>query len=360
MRPREGLNSSVPPFQLLPESKDESVHELIERAGEAVRSQARISKEVQEKLRRSLAASQGGDNAYPKSDKQATPPPTDSGKSFDLEPIINKLKAGTTEEKIKAAEDLARLGERAKPASRALCEAALGSLEAVVQAALLALEKVHPELQRPVLVFIVDNKAENHIEALTKIRLLGEDGQPAFPVVLFEIKRGLVQLLSGQQTLNQPTLIQVVLHSMEVLPEIAPEDLESLKTLITLTRLRTNHEIWVNQIGRSTSTPFRDKAVELLGNVAEAQPKFRKQIIAALMAVLKEAMERTNDSEERKVIVAANEISVAGNALLKCGIEGREALENEAAPRLKQLKLHQSDQVRKIAETLQKKTETSK
>jgi hypothetical protein len=360
IEPSEPFNPRVPSLQRLPETKDESVRQLLQEANEAVQAQARISEEAWEKLRRGIAPGQGGDNAKPKPDTQPTPPPADSRQHSDLEPLITRLKGGTSEEKIQAAEELARLGERAKPASRALCDAAPSSSEKLIQAALLALEKANPELHQPVLVLLVDNKVENHNQALLKLGLLGEQGKPALPVVLFEIKRGLVQLLSGQQTSSQPGLIQVIFRSMEALLEIAPEDPEGLKTLIALTRVRTNHEIWTNQSGRSTSTPFRDKAVELLGNLAEAQTNYRKQIIPALMSVLKEAMERTNASEDSKVISAVTEISLTGNALLKCGTQGREALEYEAAPRLKQLRFHQSDQVRRIAETLQKKIETSK
>jgi hypothetical protein len=49
--------------QLLPETKDESVRELIQNAGDAVRAQAHINKEAQEKLRRSIGAGQGGPGA---------------------------------------------------------------------------------------------------------------------------------------------------------------------------------------------------------------------------------------------------------------------------------------------------------
>jgi hypothetical protein len=57
---RENLNPSVPLVQALPETKDESVRELIQNAGDAVRAQARISKDAQEKLRRSIGYGQGG------------------------------------------------------------------------------------------------------------------------------------------------------------------------------------------------------------------------------------------------------------------------------------------------------------
>jgi hypothetical protein len=57
---REILNPSVPLVVLPPESKDESVRELIQNAGEAVHAQGRINKEAQEKLRRSIGYGQGG------------------------------------------------------------------------------------------------------------------------------------------------------------------------------------------------------------------------------------------------------------------------------------------------------------
>jgi hypothetical protein len=53
--------------------------------------------------------------------------------------------------------------------------------------------------------------------------------------------------------------------------------------------------------------------------------------------------------------MAVTEITLTSTALLKCGTEARETLRKVVSPRLKELKFHRFDQVRKSAETLQKK-----
>ena len=58
--PRERLNPTLPPIDLILKPDDESARELIEKAGDAVKSQARINKDAQEKLRRSVGYGQGG------------------------------------------------------------------------------------------------------------------------------------------------------------------------------------------------------------------------------------------------------------------------------------------------------------
>jgi hypothetical protein len=57
---RERLNTPLPPVNEIVETKDDSARELIQMAGDAVRSQARINKDAQEKLRRSVGYGQGG------------------------------------------------------------------------------------------------------------------------------------------------------------------------------------------------------------------------------------------------------------------------------------------------------------
>jgi hypothetical protein len=57
---REQLKAPLPPIEAMPETKDESARELIRAAGEAVQSQAKINKDAQEKLRRSVGYGQGG------------------------------------------------------------------------------------------------------------------------------------------------------------------------------------------------------------------------------------------------------------------------------------------------------------
>jgi hypothetical protein len=101
--------------------------------------------------------------------------------------------------------------------------------------------------------------------------------------------------------------------------------------------------------------PFRNDGVMLLGELAEAQPPHRKQIVPALMSFLKETVQLTNAEQEAVTLAALHEVELAGNALLRCGAEGKEALNKEALPRLKDLQFHKSEHVRNAAEQLQQK-----
>ncbi len=266
-----------------------------------------------------------------------------------LRPAVARLKGGTTEEKIKAAEELAGLGEDAKPAARALCEAALDPSQRVARAALLALEKVQPDLHRPVFVFLVDEAAANHLKEIGKLALLGDQGKPAVPVVFHQIKRCQEQLeesvSKGGGRWGSQTLVQVITAHMQTLTKIASDDPQVVKTLIDLTKYSN----------RFLPTPFRPQGVELLGGLGESQPAYRKQIVPVLVAVLKEAVEHTKSDTDRDVLESITEVERTGEALLKCGTEAQQSLKTAVVPRLKDLEFHRSDLVRKKAEALRSK-----
>jgi hypothetical protein len=97
--------------------------------------------------------------------------------------------------------------------------------------------------------------------------------------------------------------------------------------------------------------------LDLLGELAEGQPEYRKQIIPPVVAILKEAVQRTNAPNEFETLAAIAEVDQAGNALLKCGAQAKQTLSKEVVPRLKDLQFHKSDDVRKTAENLRKKIE---
>jgi hypothetical protein len=270
---------------------------------------------------------------------------------------VAALKSQKQEERLRACEQLGGHGEVALPAARPLCEATLDPSQKVARAALQALEKVQPDLQQSVFILLVDDKTENHVRALSKLGQLGEQGNPAVPIILSQIRKHLDRLTNPQQGWDY-RLGQLVIHFMEVLPKIAPDDPDVVKMLIGLTKLDSPGGIGVRRPGgRTDQQTFRKYAVELLGTIAETQPKHRKQIVPPLVAVLKEAVERTNDPVASKVQAAIAEISVAGDALVKCGPDAKESLEKEALPRLKELKFHRSEQVRKTAEQLREKIE---
>jgi hypothetical protein len=269
------------------------------------------------------------------------------------------LKNGTAEEKIKATEELADLGEKALPAARSLCEAAMEPSQKVSRAALQALEKVHPELQQAVFVLLVDAKAENHKQALSKLSLLGEQGKPAVPVLTHRIKTCQEQLSAPQAAWGQPTLVEVTELLLETLTKVAPEDPKVVKTMIDAEKFSTPRPLFLfGRRGRNqTNTPFREECIRLLGELAEGQPEHRKQIVPPLVAALKEAVQQTKTDQEDVLLQAIVDVDLAGTALLKCGPEAKPTLTKEVLPRLKDLQFHKSDRVRATAEELRKKIE---
>jgi hypothetical protein len=325
-----------------------------------------------EAIRRIEDASAVGDNPPPKDDRRpvrpgtaSTPrrppvPPADPDLPAELQPIVGRLKAGTAEDRVKAAGELAEMGDKAQPAARALCEAALDTSQKVSRTALQALEKVNAELHQPIFVLVVDDKAANHEQALLKLGNLGEQGAPALPVVLHEIKRSQELLNERRAAWGQPTVVKVIQESMRVLPKIAPENPEALKPIIELTKFTSQLQLIVapRRGGiRGTNAMFRAEGVQLLGEIADSHPVHRPQIVPVLVGILKETAEETKVPDERRLLEAIADLEATGNALVKCGPEASQALTKDVLPRLKDLAFHKSAGVRAAAEKLRKKIE---
>jgi hypothetical protein len=295
------------------------------------------------------------DDPVPKSD---TAPREDPMLPAEFRAVAAKLKSGTTEERVNAAEQLAGMGEKALPVARLLCEVALEPSQKVSRAALAALEKVHPDLHKSAFILVVnDEKAANHLKALADISTLGDQGKPALPLVLHEIKR-CQELLTGQAARwGQETLVNVIIHSMETLSKISPEDPQAVKTIIELTKFSSSNA-FASKNGRfATMTPFREDGLRLLGDIGEAQPEQRKLIVPALVVVLKEAVQTSNGQADRQILQGIEEVENAASALIRCGSEAKPVLTKEVMPRLKDLQFHKSGQVRATAEKLRAKIE---
>jgi hypothetical protein len=79
----------------------------------------------------------------------ATQPLRAQPKPATLEAVMEKLKSGKSEEKLKAAQELGKRGAAAKPAARLLCEVSIHNVNPEVPAAArAALAKVRPDLRR--------------------------------------------------------------------------------------------------------------------------------------------------------------------------------------------------------------------
>jgi len=96
--------------------------------------------------------------------------------------LIAKLQTGTEDEKGNALAELSELGLEARSAARAICEVAASSPKDLSRNALLALDKVAPELKEPVFVLLIDNQATNHIKAIQRLTNIGLE-QAKFSVI---------------------------------------------------------------------------------------------------------------------------------------------------------------------------------
>jgi hypothetical protein len=299
----------------------------------------------------------------PKPESRPTP------EERELEPILERLKSGSPENRVEAADELARMGKKGQPAARALCEAATDSSEKVSRAALVALEKVHPDLQQPVLVLLIDGAAANHIKALSRLDQLGDEASPAVPVVVHQIKK-CKALLEEQLTRGRgvgwdsQTLFEVIDRNMRTLTKVGSKEPETVKALTDLAKVRTDQPIFLHSRKINTfvpsNYPFRSTAVEMLGVLADKRPDYRKEIVPTLLTVLSDGCELTKSTNPIEVLVGVSAIESAGDGLLKCGPAAKTAMGEEVLPRVKELQFHESAQVRQAADKLRKKIEDGK
>jgi HEAT repeat protein len=135
---------------------------------------------------------------------QSAPPndvPAQAAPAADPEPQLTPQVADLCQQldfrkpaktRIQAAAELGKLGERGKPASRALCQSLADEMRAGVvgrrevrMAMAEALEKVNPPLYQSVIPVIVDSSGANRQQALEQILAPETEGKPAVPIVLY-------------------------------------------------------------------------------------------------------------------------------------------------------------------------------
>jgi hypothetical protein len=290
-----------------------------------------------------------------------------------VNPLLTQLETGTDEEKIKAAEQLAALGDKSTAVARALCRAAISSNKEVSRSALQALEKVAPDLYEPVFTLVVDGQAASHRKAIAALREQGPKAKAAIPVLLFQLQKhreDITDSVEGRRTAfgsggfrlppgsslrmgwASNTLFEVITDQMTALPQIAPEDPEVLQAVIRTTRVSFTRQLFL-PTGGSTTTPFRGIGVGLLGELAAKRPEHRKQIIPELVTILEETVQGLNAGDLRKLA----EVGVVSQSLMKCGPDAKDTLTKKVIPQLKELEFHKDAAVRAAAKGLRKRIE---
>jgi HEAT repeat protein len=258
----------------------------------------------------------------------------------EVEKLAKGLKAKKWMERVKAAEGLGKLGDKASGAARYLCEACADGTKEVRDAALEALEKVAPKLYKPVVALVVDNKVGNHVGASRELAKLGDDGKPAVPL-LYEHVRFAIKSASVKD--NPPASFPLTLTwqdgstyfdtHFETLSKLAPDE-NTVKVIGSAANLELAARN-PNSVGI-----MHRAAIQALKKLAESQEACRKPMVPVLIKALDSP---AIPAVEKKQPFAMHNIA-AIEALGACGPVAKDAI-----PALKKLKLDESEKVRKAA-----------
>jgi hypothetical protein len=176
----------------------------------------------------------------------------------DLE---SKLKSNDTREKIQAAKKLGSMGDIAKSSAGALCLVVLDRSPQASQASLEALEKVRPDLYKPIVTLLNDKQESNKITAINELGILGVEARPAVPIIVHCLRKALAQgqasktstpVIKGlppRTIIKRPTTIPgkmeegnenvigvtgIAAACLDAIEKIVPTDQEPIKVLVGL------------------------------------------------------------------------------------------------------------------------------
>lgn len=250
-----------------------------------------------------------------------------------LAPLLKDLKSAVPGTKMHALEEIAKLGADAKEASQDVVQAMLDPYAAVGETAAITLEKINPELQKPVLTVMVDQNSTSRREAIRSIGQMRGDGRAALPLLLFCVRYGSMEGLpsgrwpgSGEKARFPRATPRVNPHqsywveALQAMCEVAPDDKTTVKIVVDLVSAPVA-PMTPYTYGR-TST--RAVALDLLGKV-EVEPKVA---VGALIAALNDPYHQARVIED----------------LIRHGAEAKDAL-----PALRRLKFSTSATIREAA-----------
>lgn len=187
----------------------------------------------------------------------------------ELEKLVKDLRNKEVKVRLKAAESLGKKGQDAAPAARALSDAILDLSPQVATACLEALEKVRPDLYKPLSVLILDKDSNKHLMAIREFGLMGEKATPVVSVLLFRLR----QQLSTRGKFSRG-LSQLEEAYFTALQQINPDDAETLKIYMVV----------AGPLNKDGYT--RIQAIGFLNNWAAGEETRRRQLLPFLKAGL--------------------------------------------------------------------------
>jgi HEAT repeat protein len=232
--------------------------------------------------------------------------------SPDLAALIKGLRNKQSKIRIKAAEDIGKLGEEAAPAAKPLCNAMMDGSAKVATAALDSLEKVRPDLYKPLSTLVLDSTPAKQLAAVKEIGLMGEKANPAMKLLLARLRTE----LSRPRSYNQRGLSEMSLAYFAAIRQIKPDDAETVKLFRVMAGLSDR-----DSYARLESLIF-------LEDWAGEDESKRKEVLSLLNVGLDDA------------VCQLNCIQTAG---------GYGVLAKDFVPKLKKLKLSSLEQIRDAA-----------
>jgi hypothetical protein len=213
----------------------------------------------------------------PKPEPKPEPPPRKEGPRIDerLKPFVTALKSNKPQERIQALEELGKLKEAARPVAASVCETLVGDKSPPVrQAAIAALEQIHPELHAAVVVLAVEAESRKHAKAARDIAALGEQGRAAVPVLMYHIRTATTRFANEDEV-----AVALIGEDALALAQVASDDAAVQRTLISLTRFKFTSPRYQRDIGQ----PARAAAVRALDELLDKHPEEAKHVVPGLI-----------------------------------------------------------------------------
>jgi hypothetical protein len=207
--------------------------------------------------------------------KPDTPPPKeeDPDKTL-LADLVKALK--TKGKRVSAAQKLAKMGSKGRPAARAICEALLGANKEEGPALVEALEKVHPDLAKHVLTLFVDTEYQHRWDAIRAIGQMKESGKPAAPVLIAHARNAMRGRTGGSSKSRFYALdFNLVDEDIRALGAIGSTEAGTIAFLGEIVRIKDPSRGYLGAVACTT-----------LGHLAKADPKMRKAVVPHLIAGL--------------------------------------------------------------------------
>jgi hypothetical protein len=133
--------------------------------------------------------------------------------------LRDKLKSKDIKVKIKALDEIGSLGKQASALAYDICNLLLDKSAIIQQQAATTLEKVRPDLHKPIVEFWFDDSINIKRDALEKFRKMGTDASP-FYHVLHTVTVARIKSLSSQGSISIDWFIKEELLTMQ---SIQPE-----------------------------------------------------------------------------------------------------------------------------------------